>query len=243
VTSGRRGGQLTEVDVMPGARRLLLGMLATSIAAFSTLAEEVAGGEPIVRVDKVVTAWLHAHANGFATDVLSVVTQLGGARVLVPLTLVAVLVLVLRRRVAHAVLMGAALVGGEALNMGLKAAFERPRPHFSDPLATAGGFSFPSGHAMVSLTVYGALAFVIATSVKSRRARVLVFVSALGLVLAIGLSRVYLGVHYPSDVLAGYSAGLAWLMLCALGLLAASRTELARTRQPQSQLPLPRPAG
>jgi phosphatidylglycerophosphatase B len=238
VPSGTRGGRLTEVDAVPGARRLLVGTLATSTAVFSALAEEAAGGEPSVRVDTGVTAWFHAHANGFATDVLSVVTQLGGAHVLVPITLVAVLVLVLRRRVAHAVMMGAALVGSEALNMGLKAAFERPRPHFSDPLATASGFSFPSGHAMVSLTVYGALAFVIAASVRSRPARVLVCVAALGLVLAIGLSRVYLGVHYPSDVLAGYSAGLAWLMLCGLGLLAASRLGMAhvgRDRQRSRQ--------
>jgi membrane-associated phospholipid phosphatase len=107
--------------------------------------------------------------------------------------------------------------------MALKAAFERPRPAFSDPIATASGFSFPSGHAMVSLTVYGALAFVIVATTKSRRARVLVLATAAALVLAIGFSRLYLGVHYVSDVLAAYGAGIAWLMLCGLGLLGALR--------------------
>jgi membrane-associated phospholipid phosphatase len=214
---------------MPNARQLeregwppavlLLTTLAASGLLFSQVAEGVTGGGAIVHLDGAVASWLHTHTTGLATGVLSMVTQLGGAEVLLAVTLVASLALVLRRRVAHAALMVAALAGGEALNWALKAAFERPRPEFAEPLATAAGFSFPSGHAMVSLTVYGALAFVIARGVESWRIRLLVLVSAVALVLAIGFSRVYLGVHYPSDVLAGYSAGLVWLMLCALVLL------------------------
>jgi membrane-associated phospholipid phosphatase len=204
------------------AHGTLSRVLAASSLMFAWLAMGVEGGGPVVGVDNAVAAWLHAHASGFATGVLSTVTQLGGASVLLAITVLAVLALLLRRRLAHAALMGAALAGGELLNMALKAAFERPRPQFSDPLATAAGFSFPSGHAMVSLTVYGALAFVVAAGLGSRRARVAVLGSALALVIAIGLSRVYLGVHYVSDVVAAYCAGLAWLMLCTLGLLGAA---------------------
>ena len=83
---------------------------------------------------------------------------------------------------------------------------------------------------MTSLTVYGALAFETATSVASRRAQLLVLISAIVLVLAIGFSRVYLGVHYASDVVAAYGAGLAWLTLCALTLLAASRLRTGKHR-------------
>jgi membrane-associated phospholipid phosphatase len=205
-----------------GAHSPLFGVLAASSLVFAWLAIAVDGGGPVVSLDNAIAAWLHAHATGFATDVLSTVTQLGGATVLLAITVVAALALLLRRRVAHAALMAAALAGGEGLNMALKAAFERPRPGFSDPLATAAGFSFPSGHAMVSLTVYGALAFVVAAGVGSRRTRVVVLGSAVALVIAIGFSRLYLGVHYVSDVVAAYCAGLAWLMLCTLGLLGAS---------------------
>jgi membrane-associated phospholipid phosphatase len=208
---------------------LLLATLAACSAAFSTLAEAVAGGE-LASSDRTVAAWLHTHATGFVTALLSTVTALGGTQVLLAVTLAAILSLLLRRRVAHAALMGAALAGGQALNWALKAAFERPRPSFSDPLATATGFSFPSGHAMVSLTVYGALAFVIAAGVRSRRAQLLALISAIALVLTIGFSRIYLGVHYASDVLAAYSAGLAWLTLCALTLLGASRLRVRRDR-------------
>jgi membrane-associated phospholipid phosphatase len=203
--------------------QLLLGTLAASTLLFSQLAVNVADGGPIVSLDGAVAAWLHTHATEPATAVLSAVTQLGGATVLLAVTLAAAAALVLARRIAHAALMGAALAGGEALNAALKATFERPRPSFADPMATAAGFSFPSGHAMVSLTVYGALAFVIAASITSRRAQLLVLATAAAVVLAIGFSRLYLGVHYVSDVLAAYGAGLAWLMLCGLTLLGASR--------------------
>jgi membrane-associated phospholipid phosphatase len=196
--------------------------LGVSALAFATLALGMASGQ-FGSFDGAIALWLHTNASGFVTVLLSGVTRLGGAQVLLAVTLAAALWLLVRRRVAYAALMGAALAGAEALNAALKGTFERPRPSFEEPLATAAGFSFPSGHAMVSLTVYGGLAFVIAVGASTRRERVLVVGSALALVLAIGFSRVYLGVHYASDVLAAYCAGLAWLALCGLTLMAASR--------------------
>jgi len=207
-----------------GAAPWLFGVLAASVLLFAKLAEGVAERERLVSVDGEVAASLHAHVNGLLTGAFSAVTRLGSAQVLVPIILLAILFLVRRQRRAHAAFVAAALAGSEALNLGLKAAFARPRPSFADPLATAAGFAFPSGHAMVSFAVYGALAVVILSTVKSLSAKGLVIVSALALVLAIGASRIYLGVHYFSDVAAGYSAGLAWLVVCALtvfgGLLA-----------------------
>jgi membrane-associated phospholipid phosphatase len=206
---------------------LLLATFSACTAVFAMLAEEMASDE-LVSVDGAVVAWLHTNATGFVTTLLSAVTRLGDTQVLVTVTVPAVLALLLRRRVAHAALTAAALAGGEALNWALKAAFERPRPSFSDPLATAAGFSFPSGHAMISMTVYGALAFVTAASVRSRRAQLLVLISATLLISAVDFSRIYLGVHYASDVLAGYIAGLAWLALCALTLLGTARRRRSR---------------
>ncbi len=215
-----------------GPHLWLFGILAASVLLFSKLAEDVADREWIVFLDRGVAASVHAQATGLATGALTVVTHLGSALVLVPVTLVAILTLVRCHRPVHAALMGAALAGGEALNTTLKLAFARPRPSFTDPLATAAGFSFPSGHAMVSLVVYGALAFVVATAVSPRWAKGLVIFLASALILAIGFSRVYLGVHYPSDVVAGYSAGLAWLMVCALTLLGSSRRAIGDAAAP-----------
>ncbi len=208
-----------------GAAPWLFGVLAASVLLFAKLAEGVAERERLVSLDGEVAASLHAHVNGLLTGAFSAVTRLGSAQVLVPIILLAILFLVRRQRRAHAAFVAAALAGSEALNLGLKAAFARPRPSFAGPLATAAGFAFPSGHAMVSFAVYGALAVVILSTPSSRyRPRGWSSFSALALVLAIGASRIYLGVHYFSDVAAGYSAGLAWLVVCALtvvgGLLA-----------------------
>jgi membrane-associated phospholipid phosphatase len=200
---------------------LLLGLLGLSAVTFSKLAEDVAGRESIVTFDSTVADWLHAHAVQTVTEALGGVTELGGTHVIVGVALVTASVLLLGRAFAQAAFVGAAVAGGEGLNFLLKAAFERPRPSFAEPLATAGGFSFPSGHAMMSLIVYGALAGLIAARLRPGRARVFVFASATVLVLLIGFSRVYLGVHYASDVLAAYSAGLAWLTMCGLVLVCA----------------------
>jgi undecaprenyl-diphosphatase len=95
----------------------------------------------------------------------------------------------------------------------MKQGFRRDRPFFEDPLATASSFSFPSGHALVSLAVYGSLALVVARHTRSRRRAAAILAVAAIWILAIGFSRLYLGVHFLSDVLAGYAAGAAWLAL------------------------------
>ena len=110
------------------------------------------------------------------------------------------------------------LVGEALLNFFLKNLFERARPDLFQVVAEA-GYSFPSGHAMVSLCLYGMITFLIARHVQSWRWRLVVIGLAMALVVAIGVSRVYLGVHYPTDVVAGYFAGGMWLAFCISLLL------------------------
>ncbi|MBA2474469.1 MAG: phosphatase PAP2 family protein [Actinobacteria bacterium] len=189
-------------------------VLAGSLWAFGTLVEDFLTGDPIVRLDARIASTLHAHAREPFTRILSVFTEVGGLVALVTLTLVAGGYLYARGRRHHAALLALAFSGAEVLTAGLKAGFHRDRPSFADPLATESTFSFPSGHALVALAVYGALAFVIASSLPSWRARAATFGVTGVLIVAIGFSRLYLGVHYLSDVLAGYSAGLVWLLVC-----------------------------
>jgi undecaprenyl-diphosphatase len=119
------------------------------------------------------------------------------------------------RRHYHAVLLLlASTIGGILLNHSLKGVFARPRPEELLRLTDARSLSFPSGHAMESAVIYLTLAAILSSQVESRALRVYFVGFAFLLTLIVGASRVYLGVHYPSDVLAGWTAGLAWALLC-----------------------------
>jgi undecaprenyl-diphosphatase len=142
------------------------------------------------------------------------VTALGSAPVLV-LVIVAVLgYLAFARKRREAVLVALAAAGGLLLSTALKVGFARPRPDVVPHLTPTGDPSFPSGHSMLSAVVYLTLGALLA-QIETRR-RLKVYVVALGLLFAclVGASRVFLGVHYPTDVLAGWSAGLAWALGC-----------------------------
>lgn len=133
------------------------------------------------------------------------------------IALIAVAVLVSRRQLLDALLVVVALVGAEVIDAAVKDSFERERPIFADPIARrASGFSFPSAHAGASMALYGALAFLLSRDRRSTRMRVGCFVGAALLVGAIGFSRLYLGAHYLSDVLAGFTLGLGWATFVVL---------------------------
>ena len=149
------------------------------------------------------------------TETAKVLSTIGSTTVLIPVTLVVALVLVLRRLVPVAGFLVAAAVGGIELPVAVKAIVGRPRPPLAHRLVSAGSTSFPSGHAAQNAAILPALALAAIALGANRRI-------SLGLAVAgallVGLSRVFLGVHYPSDVLAGWLLGAAWLVCCAWAL-------------------------
>ncbi|MBP7242334.1 phosphatase PAP2 family protein [Amaricoccus sp.] len=148
----------------------------------------------------------------FARDV----TALGGTGVLVMVTLTAAGYLWLTgRRGATALALGAA-ASGNAVSMLLKGGFDRPRPDLVPHGAVTYTSSFPSAHAMMAAVVYLTLAVMLARVEKRRRVRVYILTVAIVLTLLVGTSRVYLGVHWPTDVLAGWAAGAGWALGCLL---------------------------
>jgi membrane-associated phospholipid phosphatase len=193
------------------------------VATFALLAQAYAAGWRLVEVDARVATTLHTHVVPSATTALTAVTTLGSTPFLALVTAAAGAYLLHEGRRRDAVLVGIALVGSQLLTWILKAVFERPRPAFDDPVATADWFSFPSGHALSSIALYGALAYLFGRRLPPR-ARAACFYGIALLVAAIGFSRLYLGVHFLTDVLAGYSAGLAWLLV----VIAALHTRRSR---------------
>jgi membrane-associated phospholipid phosphatase len=196
---------------------LTLGLLILAAGgwAFGVLAEEVTEGD--TGLDNRIADELHEHATGQLTEFFKAVTTLGNGVVLAGVTAIAAYLLGRRRYYREAVLMVIAYVGAEVLSYSLKLAFARDRPFFTDPLATVSTYSFPSGHATVSVAVYGALCLVLLRRLPGPAGIVCLAATVL-LVSLIGFSRLYLGVHFLSDVLAGFSVGLAWLALCVVVL-------------------------
>jgi membrane-associated phospholipid phosphatase len=135
----------------------------------------------------------------------------------------------------------AAVAGSAVLNRLLKGLFERPRPHFDHPLLIETSYSFPSGHAMESFVVYGMLAYFAVLALRTWESRVGVVFGAALLVVLIGFSRMYLGVHYLSDVLAGYAAGGGWLSTLITGAetIRRSKKKAKLTGPPSENTPSP----
>lgn len=142
------------------------------------------------------------------------ITGLGGYAILTLLTIAAVAYLLMTGRRAAALLVLAAIVGGTLLSTGLKMGFERPRPDLVPHATRIYTASFPSGHAMLSAITYLTLGALLTRVEKSRRIKAFIMGLAIAMTLLVGISRVYLGVHWPSDVLAGWSVGAAWAALC-----------------------------
>jgi membrane-associated phospholipid phosphatase len=150
------------------------------------------------------------------TRFLYLCTLLANTGTVVSLTLAAVVVLAVRRRFAEAILVVVVVAGGQALGTLAKSLVVRARPPASGALIPLpGSYAFPSGHSLAAALLYGVLAFLIVRSLHSRSARVAVAAGAVVLVALVGLSRVYLGVHWASDVVAAWVLGGAWLGLCA----------------------------
>ncbi len=190
-----------------------LALCVVCLLAFAELVEEVIDEREFERIDLVVADELHAAATPLATAFFQVITEFGFL-VLWVLAIGVGLYFLRQRAWMYLGVWVAALAGGEALNFLLKAVFARPRPAFSDPLATALYYSFPSGHATMSLIAYGLLGYFLYRRLSRAWLRITVSTALIVLVILIGFSRLYLGVHYLRDVLAGFAVGGLWLSFC-----------------------------
>jgi membrane protein DedA with SNARE-associated domain/membrane-associated phospholipid phosphatase len=198
---------------------LTVGLLAAacSLWLFGGLVEDLLTGDPLVRFDRVLADYLHSHASPPLTTFFLIVTVFGSIEAMVLLGVVVAAFLLWERRWTLLGTWLAAVAGSAFLNHLLKGLFARPRPFFEHPLLVETSYSFPSGHAMESFVAYGMLAYFGVLALKTWRARVGVVFGAALLVVLIGFSRMYLGVHYFSDVIAGYAAGGVWLSALITG--------------------------
>ncbi len=203
------------------ARTLIVVLLISALGwGFSQLADEMMEGDthefdtavllalrnPADHADPIGPGW----AEEFGRDV----TALGGTGVLAALTLAVAGYLWLDRKRRTMVFLLVAVIGGQAASSLFKLGFDRPRPDLVPHGAQVYTASFPSGHAMMATVTYLTLAVLLARVQPRRALRIYLLTLAIALSLSVGISRVYLGVHWPTDVLAGWAAGAAWALLC-----------------------------
>jgi undecaprenyl-diphosphatase len=200
----------------------VLALVAATIWGFAELADEVLEGEthafdealllalrnPADPSDPLGPLWLEELIRDF--------TALGGYGVLVFLVLAAVGFLVLQRQLNAALFLVLAIGGGQLLTSLLKLGFDRPRPDLVPHGTLVQTASFPSGHAMMAAVTYLTLGAILARAQPQRRLKIYLIALAILITMAVGFSRVYLGVHWPTDVLAGWALGAAWALLCWL---------------------------
>jgi len=174
---------------------------------------------------------------GWLTHAVKDITSLGGTTVLTLMTVLVTIYLLLDRRRAIAIFVLASVLSGWALSAMLKLSVARPRPDIVPHLVEVNDLSFPSGHAMVSAVTYLTLAALISGTRRYRSTRIFIIAAGILLTLMIGTSRIYLGVHYPTDVLGGWCAGATWALGC--WLVARRFISLSRGTDGPAQTNLP----
>jgi undecaprenyl-diphosphatase len=211
---------------------LLIGALLAigGTFAFAQLAGHVRSGSTQA-FDDALLSWIGRYRTSLLDSVMLEITALGTGTVVMMVVFVAGLFLWLNQHKHSAGLLVVATLGGLLLNNLLKAGFGRPRPDVIAWSTHASFYSFPSGHAMSATVVYSTVAYLAARLQRTRKARVAMMATAFIVILLICASRLYLGVHYPSDVLAGMVIGLAWAGFCMATLEAIQL--YARRNAPQ----------
>jgi membrane-associated phospholipid phosphatase len=204
---------------------------AAAAAIFIGVAAVVAGGLT-QGIDEAALRWLATHRSPAFDKLMLEATTLGDGIVIVMVVATTSVFLWLTHHRWSVFILVVGVIGGKVLNTALKLGYDRTRPSVVEAIDTVSSPSFPSGHAMGAMIAYGSVAYLVSRLEPTPRMRTATWLIAGALILLIGISRVYLGVHYPSDVIAGFLAGLAWLALVAssvtaLGYFSPRRPETA----------------
>jgi membrane-associated phospholipid phosphatase len=202
-----------------------LGICLLLIFGLAQLGEEVLEQEAFA-FDEAILLWIHQFSPPWLDQAMLMITRLGNPSVVLPLAFIGLVWLLWNRQWLIAAIFALNCVGGAILSAGLKVFFGKPRPQLWPQLITETTYSFPSGHALGSMVLYGFSSYLLAQQFPHQRRWI--YGCATLLIGSIGFSRLYLGVHWPTDVIAGYSVGFLWMSVC-IGLLRLAARYLAKT--------------
>ena len=206
-----QAAQISAAHIVLG---LLLSLLSTGVFAF--IYDQVKDKDRVsTAFDRAVLTWMHLHQVPWVTTVARGLAFMGSPPTIVGVAVVGTIIGLFWKKVRGAAwTLPLAVMGAGVIIQGIKMEFKRPRPTFFSPLLHESGYSFPSGHSLIAIVIYGLLGYFALHLVRSHAAKIAVRALTTLLILCIGVSRPYVQVHYPTDVLAGWTAGLPWLMTC-----------------------------
>ena len=201
---------LTSRQNLINSLRWLIGYLLILIM-LAWLCTEVWEKE-VFSLDRSLLLWIHQFANPLLDRIMLFVTALGDPAMVITIFISTVVWLRMKRRSSDGIRFVIVCVGGLLINQIMKLFFAKPRPELWARLISEHSFSFPSGHAVGSMIVYGFIAYILARELPIYQRYIYAIASIL--IITIGFSRLYLGVHYPTDIIAGYGVGILWLTTC-----------------------------
>ena len=209
---------------------LLLGLTAAiaTLIFFGWLSDEVLEGETR-HFDEVTRDAIHQLASPLLTTIMRGLSFVGSTLALSIGTIVVVVRFALLKWGREARLFAITMIGAGLLNVTLKLTFKRPRPVPFFNLTAPETYSFPSGHSLTSACFFGALAALLTARVKSRRVRIIVWIACTSMFVLIGFSRIYLGVHHTTDVIAGFAAALIWILVVRFVEMELARRKRRKT--------------
>ena len=203
---------------------MLLGFAAALLITFAWLfaliARDVVTADRLTLLDVQIAQWLHVRASAGLTRWMWVISALHSTIAMVCYTGFAVILAFRKRLWQRIVTLIVCVMGGMLLNVLMKLTFHRARPQFTDPILTLSSYSFPSGHVAAATIFYGLAVLWVFGRTRVLHWRVLAVFAAALAILLVAFSRMFLGVHYLSDVIAAFAEGIAWLALCQIALAA-----------------------
>ncbi|OYY49279.1 MAG: hypothetical protein B7X95_01875 [Methylophilaceae bacterium 17-44-8] len=185
-----------------------------SVLIFAGIALNVTNVGALTIVDTQIAQWLHTHSTPIVTQCLLILTHMHDPIVICLMVALLALYLIWKKRWYAVLAVLLVVPGGMLLNLLVKSLFQRARPSFEQPLVLLTTYSFPSGHVAATTFFYGVLAALLISQTPSWRRATCILLIAFSMVLLVAFSRMYLGAHYLSDVLAAFFEGIAWLTLC-----------------------------
>lgn len=209
-------------------KHLVFGVIVVATILFSLIAGNIVAGDPLADLDLAIAAFLYTQSDPALVLLMLLVTHAHGLIAVSVYTMVLAAWLTLRRAWDWLLAVLLAVPVGMLINMLLKQLFQRARPVLEEPLLTLTTYSFPSGHTSSATLFYGILTLYVFSRTNNRRVHTACVALWIALVMLVGFSRMYLGVHYLTDVVAAATWSLAWLALCALASRALRKRLRAR---------------